>query len=100
MCIGVPMQIERTELLAALCRGRGEARRVSLALLGELPVGSWVLVHNDLAVRELEPEEAARIADALEAAAAAEAGLPFEHLLRDLIEREPELPPHLREAKP
>ena len=39
-----------------------------------------------------------RLGDALRAVSAAAAGQPFEHLLADLIEREPELPEHLRTA--
>jgi hydrogenase expression/formation protein HypC len=47
----------------------------------------------------LDALEARQIADALLAVTAAASGQPFEHLLADLIEREPELPAHLRSDK-
>ena len=47
--------------------------------------------------RRLDALEAQQIGDALRAVAAAAAGEPFEHLLADLIDREPKLPPHLRQ---
>lgn len=101
MCLGVPMQVQT--LLpsgAALCKPAGgdrEALTVEASLLDLPPTaGDWLLVHVDVAVRALDPVEAQQIGDALQAVAAAAAGEPFEHLLADLIDREPQLPPHLR----
>ena len=96
MCIGIPMTVVESDGQVALCERRGEVRRVSLLLLGEVPVGTQVLVHMDSAVRVLDAEEARQIADALDGVAAALAGQPFEHLFADLIDREPELPAFLR----
>jgi hydrogenase expression/formation protein HypC len=56
-------------------------------------------VHVNVAIRALDALEARQIADALLAVTAAASGQPFEHLLADLIEREPELPAHLRSDK-
>ena len=85
---------------AALCANRKddrELRAVEVSLLDTPPgVGDWLLVHVDVAVRALESAEAQQIGDALHAVAAAAAGEPFEHLIADLIDREPELPPHLK----
>jgi hydrogenase expression/formation protein HypC len=85
---------------AALCAGRGddrELRAVEASLLDDPPgVGDWLLVHVDVAIRTLESTEAQLIGDALQAVAAAAAGDPFEHLIADLVDREPELPPHLK----
>lgn len=101
MCVGVPMLV--TDILpsgAAHCLPYGEpgvAHTVEASLLDTPPaVNDWLLVHVDVAIRALEPTEAQQIGDALRAVEAAAAGQPFEHLLADLIEREPELPPHLR----
>ena len=58
--------------------------------------GTKVLVHIDTAVRVLDEEEAGSIDRALEGLAAALEGRAFEHLFQDLIDREPELPAHLR----
>jgi hydrogenase expression/formation protein HypC len=87
---------------AARCSGDGadlEPRTVEASLLDAPPrVGDWLLVHVDVAVRALESAEAQQISDALRAVAAAAAGEPFEHLIADLIERQPELPAHLLQA--
>ncbi len=103
MCLGVPMRV--IDILpsgATHCRPLGESQALHLvesSLLDVPPaVGDWLLVHVDVAVRALDPVEARQIGDALEAVAAAASGQPFEHLLADLIDREPQLPPHLREA--
>jgi hydrogenase expression/formation protein HypC len=87
----------------ALCAGSDEGspkRQVNLALL-EYParIGDWLLVHVDVAVRTLAEREAGEISRALAAVDAAARGLPFEHLLDDLIEREPQLPAHLKTAQ-
>jgi hydrogenase expression/formation protein HypC len=82
---------------SALCR-RGEATRpVSMMVVGAQPAGTRVLVHIDTAVRVLDDAEAEAIDRALEGLAAAMDGRSFEHLFQDLIDREPELPPHLRD---
>ena len=74
-------------------------RPVNCALLDAPPaVGDWLLVHVDVAVRAIDAREAKEIGNALAAVSAAAAGEPFEHLLSDLIDREPQLPPHLREG--
>jgi hydrogenase expression/formation protein HypC len=85
----------------ALCSTRGnpaEPRTIEVSLVDTPPQsGDWLLVHVDVAVRALESEEARQIGDALQAAAAAAAGEPFEHLIADLVDREPELPSHLKQ---
>ena len=101
MCLGVPMRV--TDVLpsgAVQCRPYGTEQAqhtVEASLLDRPPArDDWLLVHVDVAVRALDPTEARQIGDALAAVAAAAAGQPFEHLLADLIDREPQLPPHLR----
>ena len=102
MCLGVPLQVDHIdEAGAALCRDGETLRRVEASLLDAKPVaGDWLLVHVDIAIRTLDAAEARQIADALSAVTAAAAGQPFEHLIADLVDREPELPPHLRPAEP
>jgi len=80
----------------ALCRRRGETRRVSLVLLDPPPVGAWVLVHLDTARQVLTADEAATIDRALDALDIAVRGESVDHLFADLVDRAPELPPHLR----
>jgi hydrogenase expression/formation protein HypC len=93
MCIGAPRKLASVE--GHLARSL-EGLEVDVSLVaGEVAAGDWVLVHAGTAVRRLDECEALAVRDALAAADAAARGLPFEHLLADLIEREPVLPPHL-----
>lgn len=98
MCLGVPMTIIETDDVSALCERRGERRLVSVLLLDRPPVGAKVLVFIDNAVRLLDALEARQIDDAIDGLAAACNGEDFDHLFADLIDREPELPEHLRQG--
>jgi len=92
------MTIVETNGASALCERRGERRQVSVLLLDQPPVGAQVLVFIDNAVRLLDAVEARQIDDAIDGLAAACNGDNFDHLFADLIDREPELPEHLRQA--
>lgn len=99
MCVGVPMRVIEVGEGTALVAADGEVRRVSTMLLGDAPRrGDHVLVHVGAALRVIDAEEAALVADALRAVMAAADGQPFEHLVADLIDREPQLPDHLKGA--
>jgi hydrogenase expression/formation protein HypC len=96
MCLGLPMTIVETDGISALCEFRGEQRRVSMLLLSNPPVGSRVLVYIDTAIRLLDEEEARLIADAIEGLGAALNGENCDRFFADLVDREPQLPEHLR----
>lgn len=96
MCLGIPMEIIEGDAFAALCRRGTEERRVSMLLVGEQTPGTQVLVHIDRAVRVLDTDEAQAIGRAIDGLEAALNGGDFEHLFADLIDREPQLPEHLR----
>ncbi|MET0084345.1 MAG: HypC/HybG/HupF family hydrogenase formation chaperone [Sedimenticola sp.] len=100
MCIGVPMQVVESQPGEALCEGMGERRRVDTLLVGDQPPGSWLLIFLNSAREVLSPEDAAKIRDALQSLQQTlrgeEAGV--EELFADLVEREPQLPEHLRPA--
>lgn len=96
MCLGVPMTVIEGDDVSALCARGDERRRVSVLLVGAQPVGAKVLVHIDSAVRVLDAEEAALIDRALDGLEAALRGEDFENAFADLINREPQLPEHLR----
>lgn len=96
MCLGLPMTIVETDGVSALCEFRGERRRVSMLLLSNPPVGTKVLVHIDTAIRLLDAAEARLIADAIEGLTAVLSGEDRDRFFADLIEREPQLPEHLR----
>ncbi len=100
MCIGVPMKVVEVEPGYALCEGMGERRRVDVLLVGEQPVGTWVLVHLDSAREVIDEEQARLTADALRAVNLAMQGeTQVEHLFADLVNREPQLPEFLRPKK-
>jgi hydrogenase expression/formation protein HypC len=96
MCLGIPMQVLEHDGATALCVRRDDRRRVSLALVGDVAVGTHVLVHGDAAIRALDPGEAALVDDAILCVEAAREGRPIDAFFADLVGREPELPPHLR----
>ncbi len=88
MCLGVPMQVVETDGIVARCARKGEERTVGLILVGEVPVGGWVLVHMDRAVQILEEDEVGPLEDALEAILLAARGEPTDHLFADIPRRE------------
>ena len=103
MCLGVPFRVRALDAAGnAVCTandGNVGERTVATALLDHMPrPGDWLLVHVDVAIRALEPAEATQISNALAAVSAAASGQPFEHLLADLVDREPQLPEHLRHS--
>jgi len=71
MCLGVPMRIIESDGFTALCERLGEQRRVNVMLIEEAPVGAFVLVHVNNAVRLLDEEEASLINEALNELASA-----------------------------
>lgn len=97
MCLGLPMRVVETAGAWAIVeRAGGERRRVSVLLVGPQPVGTPLLVHVDTAIRVLDEDEVPLIENALLAVEAAARGEAFEHLVGDLLDRTPQLPPHLR----
>ncbi len=105
MCIGIPMQVVSGDALFAECERVSlqgtERERLDMRLVGALPAGSWVLAFHGAARRVLEAQEAAQMTDALHAlhAALEGDGDRIDALFADLIDREPQLPPHLVAAK-
>lgn len=97
MCIGIPMQIIEQHGESALCAYRGQQSLVDMMLVGEQPIGSWVLVFLDTAREILSEQRAGQIADALQALQLAMQGeTDIDHLFADLVDREPSLPDFLR----
>lgn len=97
MCIGIPMKITKCDGILAEGHGRGETRTLNLALLGEQPVGTWVLAFLDSAREVLDEASAVRINAALDAASVVLTGeTDLSQHFPDLIGKEPELPEFLR----
>lgn len=99
MCIAIPMQVMQREGLFARCEGRGMQRQVSLALLGEVEIGSWLLVHLDVAREQIDAEGAVEVNRALDAVEAVMQGNVDMGLFDDLLDREPQLPDFLQPTK-
>ncbi len=97
MCIGIPMQIQHSESLQATCVHQGEVRRIDLTLVGEQPPGTWVMTFLDAAREVIDETTARQNLAAIEAVEQVMRGqsADIEALFADLIDREPELPPHL-----
>lgn len=96
MCVGAPVRVIDARGATALCEGAHGYETIDLSLVGVVQHGDWLLTHVGVAIRCIDALEARQIADALEAVRRATAGAPFDHLLADLINREPQLPEHLR----
>ena len=97
MCIGLPMRVVEVADGMAVCERRGEIARLNAMLLADVAAGDFVLAFQGSAVRVLGAEEAAQTDAALDALAAVmrgedDLGAHF----ADLVDREPQLPPHLR----
>lgn len=100
MCIAAPMQVVASGPWVALCHDprSGAHERVDVRLVGEQPVGTWLLVFLGAAREVIDAERARLVGDALAALAAVAAGDPVGHLFAGLDGREPTLPEFLRPA--
>lgn len=92
------MRVVAVDAGMALCEGRGRQERLNVLLVGEPAAGAWVLAYQGSAVRVLTAEEAAQTDLALDSLVAALAGESnVDAYFADLVDREPELPAHLKE---
>ena len=96
MCIGIPMQVIQVEPGYAWCQHGDRREKVDTTLVGNPPVGTWVLVFLGSARELLDVDHAAQITDALQALAAAAQGDSLDGFFADLDGREPQLPEFLR----
>ena len=97
MCIGVPMRLLESGHGRALCEGRGQRERLDLMLVGEQPMGTWVLAFRGAALRVLSADDARETNAALDALEAVLAGdSDVDAHFADLVDREPTLPDHLK----
>jgi len=97
MCIGVPMQVIESSELSALCEADGKQEVIDMLLVGKQSPGTWILNFLGAAREVMTAEHAANVRQALTAINDIMQGeQQVEHLFADLIDREPELPPHLQ----
>ncbi|MGA8033592.1 MAG: HypC/HybG/HupF family hydrogenase formation chaperone [Casimicrobiaceae bacterium] len=94
MCLGIPMRIVECDGWRAVGEAGTTRRSINLALVGEQPAGTWVLVVQAMAREVLSAEDAFRIGRALEGVDAALRGeSDLSIYFEDLVAR----PPRLRE---
>jgi hydrogenase expression/formation protein HypC len=58
MCLGVPMQVMTIDGDTALCEVDGVSREASLALLDQVAIGDFVLIHAGFAIEKVDAAEA------------------------------------------
>jgi hydrogenase expression/formation protein HypC len=64
--MGIPMQVIAAAGRHALCEGRGERRRIGVALVGGVAPGDWLLVFLDDARERIDAARAAEVNAALD----------------------------------
>ena len=92
------MKIVALEEMKARCERKGSEVVVDISMIDPPKPGDWLLVFQDRAIRAIDEAEASEIEAALKATALAMAGIRAG--FGDLIDREPELPEHLRRLVP
>jgi len=99
MCIGEPMRIESVQGMTAQCRDRfGDLRTIDLLLVGDQPVGTWLLIFLNAAREVIDEARAHSVREALGAITAVMQGGPrdIDTAFADLVGREPQLPDFLK----
>lgn len=103
MCIGIPMRVIEGDGIRALCEGRSTREFIDMLIVGAQPPGTWVLTFQGAARRVLTETEALQTLAALDALGIALQGpqdarsrAAVDALFADLVDREPQLPAHLR----
>lgn len=91
------MRIVACDGMTGVAERHGERATLDVQRLGDLVPGTWVLAFQNVAVRVMSDEEAAQTDAALAALEAALAGSAnVDAFFADLIDREPQLPDHLK----
>ncbi len=99
MCIGLPMRVVEPDGSFAWCESGSERERLDMMLIGEQPVGTWVLGFHGAARQLMTEEEAVQALAGRQALAAVLSGEGnIDDFFADLVGREPELPAHLRKG--
>ncbi len=66
MCLGTPVQVVQSGEVMSLCRGRNGDEDVNMLLIGQQPVGTWVLSFLGWAREILDEQQAIEINLALD----------------------------------
>jgi hydrogenase expression/formation protein HypC len=99
MCIGTPLRVVQLDGSFAWCEADGQRERLDMMLVGDHPVGTWVLGFHGAARQVLSDAEAAQARAGRQALSAVLSGDGrVDEFFADLIARTPELPAHLRKG--
>jgi hydrogenase expression/formation protein HypC len=97
MCIGIPMQVIEAHELHAICIDGSRQVTVDTTLVGRVADGDWLLVFLGAAREVLDRATALTMLNAVQAVSRIMSGdTSVDDLFGDLIDREPQLPPHLK----
>jgi hydrogenase expression/formation protein HypC len=100
MCIGAPLRVASCDGDFAWCEAGEVRERLDMRLVGEQPVGTWVLAFLGSARQVMTAIEAEQSLDARAALASVLSGDGrLDDYFADLVGREPTLPAHLRPAQ-
>jgi hydrogenase expression/formation protein HypC len=58
MCLAIPMKLIKIEGNKGLVELSGVKKEISLALLGEVEIGDYLIIHAGFAIERLNEEEA------------------------------------------
>lgn len=58
MCLGIPAQVMEVSDTLAVVEIGGVRREVSVALLDDVALGDWVIIHAGFAIQKLDADEA------------------------------------------
>jgi hydrogenase expression/formation protein HypC len=101
MCIGIPMKIVSVSEPRPWGEGRGLRQQLDVMLIGDQPIGTWVLAFQGSAMRVMTADEAMQTNDALDALEAVLAGATnLDAYFTDLVDRDRTFPAHTEEVKP
>jgi len=98
MCIGIPMQVIEMRGTFALCEADDKQELIDMMLVGDQPTGTWILNFLGAARETMSDEYADQVRQAMTAIGDImnEDSPAIDHLFADLIDREPQLPDHLK----
>lgn len=101
MCVGIPLRVISVDGIVATASAAdgSDTQLVDLSLTGPVEPGTWVLTHLGSAREVLTPEDAAMIAEAVDALKRVMGGGSVGDAFADIDARTPQLPPHLEAAR-
>ena len=66
MCVGTPVQVIQSDEIMSVCRGRNGDENVNMLLVGQQPIGTWVITFLGWAREVIDEQQAQEIDLALD----------------------------------